>query len=195
MKWTIYVKDLGGNVIPLTYDPADSPSELYHMLVTQYEEWQHDRLLLLDTSQDDPYTLTHIADQTVLTLIVLDAPFQERWSYMRRMTVADQECYRALCYWDCKLWGDPYDDPFVTVTHCTLPLYILSTLDQKGFSVRTSDYSFATMIQWYPTLRAALESHQKYMNGKKQTEEDKEKGMTDDIVNRIICLYYKHFQA
>ncbi len=192
MKWTIYVKDLGGNVIPLTYDPADSPSELYHMLVAQNEEWEHNRLILCHPDQEDPFSLSNLEDNTILTLIVLDTPFQERWSYTRRMTVADQECYRALCYWDCKLWGHPYEDPFVTVTHCTLPLYILSTIDQKGFSVRSSDFSFATMIQWYPTLRSALASHQHYMNGSRM---DKDKGMTDEIIDHIICLYYKHHQS
>ena len=195
MKWTIYVKDLCGNITPLAYDPLDSPSELYHMLVNDNEEWQHDRILLLNTNQEDPYDIAHLADQAVLTLLVRDTPFQERWSYMRKITVADQECYRALCYWDCKLWGDPYEDPFVTVTHCTLPLYILSTLDQKGFSVRSSDFSFAMTIQWYPTLRSALKSHQFYMNGTKGTKEDKGKGMTDEIIDHIICLYHKHYQA
>jgi hypothetical protein len=190
MSITIYIKDLAGNMITCDHSLNDPPSKIYSNLYMKNVPYHpYDQLILLDPSQDDPYDLSTIHHEKELSIFVTDIPFHEKWSYQKDIKIGDIPCIRVLCYWYCALWGDPYTDPFVTQTHCTLPLYILSKKEGTGFCVGSTDFSYQTSVYWSPTIREALVRYQNYMN---MSRKEEGKGMTDQIVDHLVCLWYRN---
>jgi hypothetical protein len=191
MSSIIYINDFAGNIFVIHTSPTSLPSNWYDHLCKIREEWKNkrDHILLLRDHPDDPYDLSNITNESKLRLFVLDDPFRERWGQQTTILKSHIRYDRYLLYWDCEISEDIYMDPFVYQTHCTLPLYILSKQEGIGFSASSSDFMYQETVTWSNTLREALVRYQTYTN--KGAKEGYIR-MSDEVVDHIICLWYKH---
>lgn len=189
--WTIYVKDLSGSVTALEYDPTKPSKQLYDNLLEYYKNTTMKDVMLLDESQDDPFDLSNLVDGTILSLLIQDKPETSPAffsSQQRKKNISSSMEYnRVICHINYVIrFPSAYQDPFEYPTHITLPLFLFSRIDERGFLVDEYDMRSSPDVAWSPTLRSALiayhDRQKKYVRTNRQ--------VTDTEIDYIVYLWY-----